>query len=235
MANTSLGKLIRGALDGRLAGLHVAVPGKVVSYDAATQRCSVAPMSSIRVGENEVPLPVIEDVPVAWPRAGGCTIVLPIAVGDVVEVRFYDRALDDWRGTGEQVAPSDPRAHALTDAVVFPAGVWPDALPSPTAALAGDDIVIARDGGGCIAIKPDGSVVLGDVVAGVVAQPVASAPLVDAQLAALKVALVPFSLVPVVVTPVETAAAVNIIMAALKVLFATGWPTSTATTKTRAV
>lgn len=232
---SDLAAVIRKFTEQQLGLLHVCVQARVVTYDRLTQRCSIDPQSFARVGQEEIALPRLEDVPVCWPRGGGFTITWPLAPGDIVTVQFSDRSLAAHRAaiSGAAAAPSDPRAHHLSDAVVLPSGAWPDASPSPSTSPT--DLVIARDGFGCIAIKPDGTVVLADVVGGATAQFLSTAPLVDAQLAALKTALLPFSAVPAVVTPVEVAAAVNVIITALKVLFGVGWPASTAALKTKGV
>jgi hypothetical protein len=98
-----------------------------VSFDAAKQSCSVQPISSVRLADTEISLPVLDDVPFCFPRAGGFTLVLPVAAGDVVTLLFTDRMLDGWRGSGRAIAPTDPRSHALADAFAVPLGMWPDA------------------------------------------------------------------------------------------------------------
>jgi hypothetical protein len=240
----SLGQLIRGAIDHRLHGLRVSVPGEIVSYVAATQRCRVQPLAFVRVGDEEQPMPVLDDVPVCWPRAGGCAVILPIAAGDKVTVSFSDRELDGYRGTGLATEPTGPRAHHLSDAFVLPMGIWPDAQPLLAGALAGTDVVVVRDGSTCIAIKADGSVVVGDVVGGVLSQAVTLDPMLRLQLlqlppvlAAMAAATTAAAAAAADPTPVAAAAA-TAAAAAAQVLVATlaAWPApTTAALKTRAV
>ena len=227
------------------------MPGRIVSYDAASQRCSVQPMTTLRHGTDELPIPVLDDVPVCWPRGGGFVMHWPLAVGDVVDVRFSDRMLDDWRGTGQAVAPTDPRSHALADATVHPSGVWPDASPATSPALT-TDLMITRDGGGGMCIKADGTVVLGDAAGGVLAQPVTLDPVLRAQLLlllpalnALSSSLVAMQTAMVGVAALTTAppAAAILTAASATVVAASSaavaalsaWPAPTAATKTKAL
>lgn len=245
---SEVGELLRKAIDHRLAGLHVSVPGTIVSYDAARQTCSVSPQAFLLFGAEEIRLPNLDDVPVCWLRGGGFIVAMPLTAGDVVDVRFSDRALDDWRGAGQSVKPTDPRTHALADAYVVPMGIQPDANASLSAALAGDDLAIVRDGGAGLTVKANGDVVLGDVVAGVAAQAVTSDPLIRAQLAILLAAVQAISTslaatnalavsgLPSPATPAALAIATPALAAAqLAVSALSTWPAPTATTKTRAV
>lgn len=176
---SGLPDLLRAFLGEALQGLHVSVPARVIAVDAGTQRCSVAPMSTVRVGVDEIPLPVLDDVPIAPMRGGGCTVWLPLSPNDVVTLLFSDRSLEEFRRSGGQTAPRDPRSHSLADAVALPFSVWPDGQPSQLGSTT--DIVIGFDIGSTVRITPSGDVVLG----GPAATAVALAPLVQAQLVAL--------------------------------------------------
>lgn len=218
-----LSELLRRFRDESFGGLHVAMPGVIVAYDAATQRCTVDPKSHVRVGADELAVPRLTDVPVCWPRAGGCTVALPLAVNDPVMIFVADRPLEGWRLNGQAVAPTDPRAHSLTDAFVVPMGIWPDAQPSPIASAT--DVVVGFDVGGTVRIAPDGTITIG----GVGAQPVALASLVQANLQQL--ANVLGAWVPV---PNDGGASLKVLLSALLL---TGWPAtpSMAATKVRAL
>lgn len=215
---SELGELLRQTIDARLGALHVAAPGRIQSYDAAAQTCSVLPQSHLRHGDVEIPLPVIDDVPVCWMRGGGCTVSLPLQVGDAVTVFFSDRSVDEWRGVGTVLAPTDPRAHALTDAFVVPFAVWPNAEPSPV--VSATDIVIAFNGGASIAVSPTGAINVG----GVGAQPVALSPLVQANLAALVPLLTALAIDLGAIGAATGAGAIT--AGAITALLSSGWPAS---------
>jgi hypothetical protein len=111
----------RAALDGRQARIRTAMPGIVTAVDLAKQTLSVQPaiqgQQDFPDGTTEsVSLPMLVDVPIVWPRAGGFALTFPIKVGDEVLVVFGDRCIDSWWQSGGQGAPLEPRMHDLSDA-----------------------------------------------------------------------------------------------------------------------
>lgn len=120
----SLAQVIRQAIERGAASLRVMVPGRVTRWDPAKQQADVEPLLEetfrTRDGEVSQPLPVIPNVPVIFPGAGGFRLTLPLTVGDVVALVFCDRSLDLWLEQGGMVNPKDPRRHDLTDAVAIP-------------------------------------------------------------------------------------------------------------------
>jgi hypothetical protein len=66
------------------------------------------------------PLPIVVDVPVLMPAAGGIRIRLPIQVGDAVLLVFASSSLDRWLLHGGVTDPGDDRRHDLSDAVALP-------------------------------------------------------------------------------------------------------------------
>lgn len=111
----------RAALDGRQARIRTAMPGLVTAVDLAKQTLSVQPAIQ---GQQDFPdgtteavnLPLLVDVPIVWPRAGGFALTFPIKVGDEVLVVFGDRCIDSWWQSGGVGAPLEPRMHDLSDA-----------------------------------------------------------------------------------------------------------------------
>ena len=107
------------------ADLHTSLPGKIVRYDATTQKADVQPLLKERytdeAGATQVrDLPVIPSVPVQFPGAGGYRITFPVAADDVGLVVFSEASLDKWLVSGGTVDPADDRRHDLTDAVFLP-------------------------------------------------------------------------------------------------------------------
>lgn len=105
--------------------LRVAMPARVESYDGANQKVSVQPLiRDYFEGEDGAlvweRLPVISNVPVAFPTAGGIFLSLPIQAGDVGVVLITDRSLEKWLSAGGEVEPDDTRTHNLSDAVFYP-------------------------------------------------------------------------------------------------------------------
>ncbi len=124
-----LAAIMRAAASGALAKVHTAIPAKIVSYDAATQRAVVQPaiQGKFRAPGSEevinVELPKIARVPVAFPSAAGFSITWPLSVGDPVTLIFAERSLDEWLTTGnDSNTAADPRRFDLSDAIAIPGG-----------------------------------------------------------------------------------------------------------------
>ena len=151
--------VILRAMDSRLCELHVALPGRVETYDPATQTADVKPMIQNVVREEAgtelVPeeLPVVPTVPVLFPRAGAFFVSLPVKPGDFGMLVFNERSIDRFRAIGEDDPPGDNRCHSLAGATFLPCALVPskqklaDAHP--------DNLVVGRDGGSAIHIRPD--------------------------------------------------------------------------------
>lgn len=154
----TLAEVLRTAIDNRLEDLHVALPGKVESYDKSKQVADIKPLIQRNFVTSEgtdvvEALPVIPQVPVVFPRAGDFFISLPIKPGDLVTLLFCERSIDKYtQGNGEDTDPVDLRKHALIDAVAFP-GFYP--FNKSLADAHADNIVIGKDSGAQIHIKDD--------------------------------------------------------------------------------
>jgi hypothetical protein len=133
-------------LDERLNFLHTAMPGKFKSYDAATQTAEVVPVikQSLLAGDDsraEVELPVIPNVKVHWPKAGGFYWHFPIAAGDYCQLIFNEAAIGFWRANGTVASPGDLERHGLSHPYAYPGG-WPDSDPLPDAPSAEAVIIV---------------------------------------------------------------------------------------------
>lgn len=108
------------ALDSRVKRLHTALPGRVLSFDPQWQTASVQPLiDQVLVDGTRVPLPVLADVPVQFPRGGGFVLTFPVRPGDECLLLFNERCIDGWWQSGEPSEPLDYRQHDLSDAVAI--------------------------------------------------------------------------------------------------------------------
>lgn len=110
----------RLALEGQAAMLWTTLPGIVTSVDLSAQTVSVQPAIRGSVtNENgtttQQDMPLLVDVPICWPRAGGFALTLPVKVGDECLVHFADRCIDGWWQSGGVQAPVEVRMHDLSD------------------------------------------------------------------------------------------------------------------------
>lgn len=155
----TLADVIRTPVKNSLAEVHILLPGKIESYNAATQKADVLPMiQRFQEDENgdaiEETLPVIPNVPVAFPRGGGFKLTFPMAVGDLVTLNFCESSIDNYQaGDARQpVSPELFQRFDLTDAIATP-GWYPDGQKLTDADA--DDLVIGKDGGAAIHVAPD--------------------------------------------------------------------------------
>ena len=232
-----------------------ALPGRVQSYDAATQLADIVPCVRHPVPQPDgttlcEDLPVIPDVPVLWPRVGAWFFAMTLVPGDTVQLLFNSADIGPWLvGDGSTVNPADLRRHHLAHAVAIPGlYVQQKALANapratgPTGAMLSGDValVLGSDSNGArITLRHNGAatITIGDAVAvqididgtvhmgGAAGQFVALANLVAAQLNALKTAINGAAVVP---NDGGAAFKANLMTALAS------WPATVAATKTKA-
>ena len=66
------------------------------------------------------PIPVLADVPIHHPGAGGISSTFPCKEGDEGIVLFASRSIDGWHQSGGVQQPIFDRLHSLSDAMVIP-------------------------------------------------------------------------------------------------------------------
>lgn len=111
---------LRLALENAQSQIWTATPAIVQAVNLASQTLSVQPaiqgtLSNPDGTTQTVNLPLLVDVPIVWPRAGGFALTFPIAVGDEVLVVFGARCIDSWWQSGSVGAPAEARMHDLSD------------------------------------------------------------------------------------------------------------------------
>lgn len=129
--------------------LRVSLPGIVQSFDPATCTCTVQPaITGQELNEKghiqSAPLPLLTDVPVIFPRGGGCTITFPVKAGDECLVVFSDRCIDFWWQNGGVQEPVDPRQHDLSDAFAF---VGPQSQAQKISGISTTSVQVRTDDG----------------------------------------------------------------------------------------
>ena len=108
--------------------LRCHAPGIVESYDEEQQTVNVrVAIRECLINEagkvNWTEIPLLLDVPIVFPRAGGYVLTLPINQGDEVLVCFGDACIDAWWQNGGVQNQVDTRRHDLSDAFAIP-GPW---------------------------------------------------------------------------------------------------------------
>lgn len=112
-------------LDGRQSTMWTAMPCAVTKVNLASMTISAQPLIQGTItDENNVTtyvnLPILEDVPLVFPSAGGFLLTLPIQIGDEVLVVFGSRCIDSWWQSGGIGQPIETRMHDLSDGFAIP-------------------------------------------------------------------------------------------------------------------
>lgn len=150
-------------LDGRQGTIWTALPCIVQSVDLSAMTCEVQPaIQGVTTDENNnqtfVNLPLLVDVPIVFPSAGGFTITLPIASGDEVLVIVASRCIDAWWQQGGIQKPMEARMHDLSDGFAIPG---PRSQPRVISGISATGCQIRNDAGTTyIEIAADGKIKL---------------------------------------------------------------------------
>lgn len=150
---------VRLAQDGRQATMWTALPCIVQSVDLEAMTITAQPAIKATVTNeqgvgNLVNLPLLLDVPICFPSAGGFTLTLPIAQGDEVLVVFSSRAIDSWWQSGDVGRPVEARMHDLSDGFAI---VGPRSQPRVIPNISSTNLQIRNDTGDTyIEITPNG-------------------------------------------------------------------------------
>ncbi|MFC3227325.1 Gp138 family membrane-puncturing spike protein [Marinibaculum pumilum] len=166
MPTSTLSDLLRRAGAGLAGGMRVAIPGEVVTYDHARQKASVRPLVSRAYADGLVDdAPIIEGVPVIWPRSGGASLTFPVQAGDGVLILWCDIDIERWLQFGGSQPAADLRQHDWNDAVCVP-GLYSFAEPSLSE---NNDDVLLIHGGSTVRLRGNGDIEIdaaGDVLLG---------------------------------------------------------------------
>ncbi|MHC3068972.1 Gp138 family membrane-puncturing spike protein [Klebsiella pneumoniae] len=150
---------LRLAMASQQAQIWTALPGVVAAVNLAAQTLSVQPTVQGSVASPDgakqlVNLPLLVDVPIVWPRAGGFALTFPIAAGDEVLVVFASRCIDSWWQSGGIGAPAEARMHDLSDGFAILA---PTSQPKKLSGVSSTNVQLRDEAGTTyVEITPDG-------------------------------------------------------------------------------
>ncbi len=117
---TTMTDAMRQAVLFQLYDVHTALPGTIISYDSTLQKATIHPsLKKSYLDGTTQEMPILNNVPVIFPRAGGASLTFPVVQGDTCLLLFIERSIDLWKSVGGVVAPDDPRKFDLSDAL------WP--------------------------------------------------------------------------------------------------------------
>lgn len=150
---------LRLAIESQQAAIWTALPGIVSAADLSAQTVSVQPsiQGSITApdgSQQNVNLPILVDVPIVWPRAGGFALTFPIKPGDEVLVVFASRCIDAWWQSGGVGAQAEVRMHDLSDGFAILA---PTSQPNRMTGVSSSNVQLRDEAGSTLVeITPDG-------------------------------------------------------------------------------
>jgi ribosomal protein L18E len=138
--------------------IRVAIPGIVQSFDPVEQTVTVQSAIRERIRDQDgnmsfTDLPLLLDVPVMFPRAGGFVLTMPVVPGDECLVIFGDMCIDAWWSNGGVQNQIEKRRHDLSDGLAI-MGVW--SQPRVVSGYSTNSAQLrTEDGSTCIDIKPE--------------------------------------------------------------------------------
>lgn len=141
---------MRVVLSGWQRGLWTAMPGIVKAVNLTKMTVSVQPAIQAVIADEtgateNVDLPLLTDVPIVFPSAGGFTITFPVAVGNEVLVVFASRAIDSWWSNGGyQNLPVEARMHDLSDGFAIPG---PHSQTTKISVISSTDLEVRNNAG----------------------------------------------------------------------------------------
>lgn len=142
--------------------IWTALPGVVVSFDADAVTAVVQPGIGGSVTQQDgsqvpVNLPVLTDVPVVFPRGGGCTLTFPVEEGDECLIVFACRSIDAWAQSGGVQPATDARRHDLSDAFAI---VGPMSQANKISGISSSTTQLRSDDGSTfVELDPSGQIV----------------------------------------------------------------------------
>lgn len=119
------------------AGMRMAIPAKVTSFDVITQMVTAVPVirkiQTIDGVKKTIEMPPVINVPMVFPhgQTAGFALTVPILPGDTVLLIIADRSIDKWvefSGIQDPVESVESRAHDITDSLAIVG-----ATPNPVA------------------------------------------------------------------------------------------------------
>lgn len=154
---------LRLALENAQSQIWTALPSVVTAVDLSKQTVSAQPaiqgnISAPDGSSQSVNLPLLVDVPIVWPRAGGFALTFPIAAGDEVLVVFASRCIDSWWQSGGIGVQAEVRMHDLSDGFAVLA---PTSQPKKLGGVSSSNVQLRDEAGTTyVEISPGGKIKL---------------------------------------------------------------------------
>ena len=140
-------------------GMHTALPGKIVSYDAGTGLAVVQPVAKFKKPNGDtMDFPKVTGVPVVFPQSATVSIAWPIKEGDGCLLVFAESTLDYWMYGKET---DTTLKFDLSNAIAI-TGLSPKGRDAMQIACA-EDAAVIKAGGTVLKVKSDGVFITGNL------------------------------------------------------------------------
>lgn len=117
----NLSELIKRTIIQTMRQLRVSMPCEVVRYNSKRQMVDVRIVQpEIDLAGNNIPMPVITNIPVSFVRCGNSHITHPINKGDTGFIVFADRDISSWVETNNTIVVDSARTHSMQDSYFVP-------------------------------------------------------------------------------------------------------------------
>ena len=117
----NLPELIKRTIIQTMRQLRVSMPCEVVRYNSNRQMVDVRIVQpEIDLAGNNIPMPVITNIPVSFVRCGNSHITHPINKGDTGFIVFADRDISSWVETNNKSVVDSARTHSMQDSYFVP-------------------------------------------------------------------------------------------------------------------
>ena len=117
----NLSELIKRTMIQTMRQLRVSMPCEVVRYNSKRQMVDVRIVQpEIDLAGNNIPMPVITNIPVSFVRCGKSHITHPINKGDTGFIVFADRDISSWVETNNKSVVDSARTHSMQDSYFVP-------------------------------------------------------------------------------------------------------------------
>jgi len=133
--------VVKKIIESYMLKIHTCIPGKIESYNPTIKQASVKPLIKLKVNNEVLGYPVIDNVPVIFQGTKDAVITFPIAAGDGCLILFSEQDMENFlSSTGNEVEPGDNRRYSVNDAICIP-GLFPFASPGKTGGLTGLEVI----------------------------------------------------------------------------------------------
>jgi hypothetical protein len=145
-------EVYRKMLDGISNTIRVSAPGVIQSFNPTTQTAIIQLSTKEKINLNGnlswEQIPLLVDVPVLFPRAGGFSITFPVQAGNECLVIFGDNCIDGfWQSGGTDNIQLDKRRHDLSDGMAIITGI---SQPNKLSGVSTSSMQIRSDDGSTV-------------------------------------------------------------------------------------